>query len=409
MAAALVVTGLVAVGCTSSDDGEDAAAPTTTTAEPAALLADEADFAEVGATMDAFVAEQGLNGAGLVIVDRDEGAVYEHYVGEEFGPDHLSLVASSSKMITAGVLMHLHDEGLLDVDAPVADTVDWPGAAAANPEVTTAQLLSNSSGLVGLLPDPTYNPYLCQYLAVGTLSECGERIFTSTDDDADVVPPDSEFRYGGGQWQVAGAVAESVSGKSWAELLDEVYAGPCGLDGLGYNNHYAQSAGQEGAFGYPRSFAGDPANLSATDNPNMEGGAFVSPSDYSKLLLMHLRGGVCERGRVLSESSTERMHTDRAVDTYGADLGIGGGGEPAERSESEPDSGSPYEGYGLGWWLGADGHIEDAGAFGAVPWLDLERGYGAYLVVEDSGATGRELAVSLRSIIESEIDAVGKG
>ena len=54
-------------------------------------------------------------------------------------------------MITAGVLLHLADDGLLDIDAPVAEAVEW---GAGNPDVTVAQLLSNSSGLVGLLIEP---------------------------------------------------------------------------------------------------------------------------------------------------------------------------------------------------------------------------------------------------------------
>jgi CubicO group peptidase (beta-lactamase class C family) len=95
---------------------------------------------------------------GLVIVDADDGVVHEEYWGE-FGPDRISLVASSSKMITAGVLLRLQDDGLLDIDAPVADVVGWAG----DPAITTAQLLSNSSGLVGLGPNLAYPPYLCQF------------------------------------------------------------------------------------------------------------------------------------------------------------------------------------------------------------------------------------------------------
>ena len=97
-----------------------------------------------------FVDERGLDGAGLVVVDEQDGIVHEEYWGE-FSRDRISLIASSSKMIVAGVLMALDDQGLLDIDAPVADVVEW---GAGNPTITPAQLLSNSSGLVGLLPNP---------------------------------------------------------------------------------------------------------------------------------------------------------------------------------------------------------------------------------------------------------------
>ncbi len=194
------------------------------------------DFSAVDPIVSEFVTENELNGAGLIIVQRDDGVVFDGYWGD-FDEDRISLIASSSKMIAAGVLMRLDDDGLLDIDAPIADVVGW---GMANPDITPAQLLSNSSGLVGLLPNPSYGPYLCQYVAVGSLQECGERIFTTPDDDADIVDPDVEFRYGGAQWQVAGAVAEAASGRSWAELIDEIYVRPCGLDVLAYNNHFAQ-------------------------------------------------------------------------------------------------------------------------------------------------------------------------
>jgi CubicO group peptidase (beta-lactamase class C family) len=52
--------------------------------------------------------------------------------------------------------------------------IDWSGVDAATDAdkaaITVAQLVSNSSGLPGLLDNPTYAPYLCQYLPNGTLT-----------------------------------------------------------------------------------------------------------------------------------------------------------------------------------------------------------------------------------------------
>lgn len=391
---ASVVVACLSVGAACTSDADDAAGSddTSDTTGSSEVSVDELDFSSVDEQVDAYVAEQGLDGAALVVVHRDEGIVHEHYAGV-FGPDRVSLVASASKMISAGVLMSLHDQGVLDIDAPVAEVVPW---GAANPEVAPVHLVSNSSGLPGLIDGPTYPPYLCQYLAAGTLLDCGERIFTTTEDDEAVVPPDTEFRYGGGPWQVAGAVAEAASGSSWAELIERTYVEPCGVDGLGYNNHYAQIVSDDGPFSYPPQFDGDPSVLAETDNPNLEGGAYLSPIDYAELLLMHLREGRCEGGQVLSPESVKRMHTDRVVAAYDADLSIGSGTEG-------PQS---FGGYGLGWWVGYEqpDYIEDGGAFGAVPWLDLGRGYGAYVVVERTSRVGRDLARQIRPEIEAQID-----
>jgi len=364
---------LLAISGCASDGGSEAVPAPTPGARGTAPV--EYNFSAVSPIVQNFVDERGLNGAGLIVVHRNDGVIYEDHWGE-FDADRVSLIASSSKMITAGVLLRLQDEGLLDIDAPVADVVDW---GAGNREITPAQLLSNSSGLVGLFPNPFYGPYACQYLPEGTLQDCAASIFATPDDDADIITPDSDFRYGGAQWQVAGAVAEVVSGKSWSELVDEIYVQPCGLDSLGYNNHFAQLPG----FAYPDAFNSDPATLAATDNPNMEGGAYISSGDYAKLLLMHLRGGACDDNQVLSQEALDRMHADRVGDVYGG------------------DADSPDTGYGMGWWIDRENsRINDVGAFGAVPWLDLADGYGVYLVIEDDLATGGELAELLYDIID---------
>lgn len=339
------------------------------------------DFAAISPIVGGYVSEHHLNGAGLIIVDKNDGVVYERYWGV-FGPDRVSLIASASKMISAGVLLHLADEGKLDLDAPVADVVAW---GRSNPTVTPAQLLSNSSGLVGVLPILEYPPYLCMWDFRGTLQECARHIFTTPDDDADVVPPDTEFRYGGAQWQVAGAVAEIASGRSWAELVDEIFVKPCGVPSLGYNNHYRQ-IGEIGPQ-YPPGFAG-PESLRPTRNPHIEGGAYITPRDYAKLLLMNLRDGRCGEHRVLSRDAVARMHENRIAKAY-----------PASAVPANP-------GYGMGWWVDSTtGRLTDPGAFGTNPWLDLEHGYGAYLVVEASSDVAFDLGLKLYAPVEAAMTA----
>jgi CubicO group peptidase (beta-lactamase class C family) len=400
--------------CSASDDGPgaradgpttttgtDAAATSTTDPAPPTPTAPEStepptptaatttvpertyDFSAIGPVVQQFVDDRGLNGAGLVVVDRVDGVVHEQYWGE-FSSERVSLIASSSKMLAAGVLMRLDDQGVLDVDAPVAEAVEW---GTGNPDITPAQLISNSSGLVGLGPEPAYRPYLCQFLPGGTLTDCGIQIFTTSADDADVIPPDTAFRYGGGQWQVAGAVAEVASRRSWAELVEETYVEPCGVDSLGFNNQWTQF-GPIG-FSYPAGFASDPSTLTATANPNIEGGAYISAPDYAQLLLMQLRDGRCDDEQVLSPEAVAAMHADRIGAVYGGSVG--------------------GYGYGLGWLVDrTTGRRFDPGAYGAFPWLELDSGHGAYLVVEAGGDIGSALAELLFEPV-AEAVAAGRG
>jgi len=372
-----VTAALLLAACGNDDDAAPeqpvAGATATATSTP-----ERYDFSAVGPIVADFLEDRDLEGAGLVVVQQEDGVVHEQYWGS-FDAERISLVASSSKMITAGVLLRLHDDGLLDIDAPVAEVTPW---GAGNPAVTPAQLVSNSSGLVGLLPDPAYQPYVCQFLPAGSLQECARTIFTTTADDADVVPPDTEFRYGGAQWQVAGAVAEIASGRSWAELIEEIYVRPCGLETLAFNNHFTQFGAV--GFDYPDGFDGDPSTLQPTANPNLEGGAYVTPGDYAALLLMHLRDGRCGDEQVLSPAALDRMHADRVGEVYGG---------AADGS-----------GYGMGWFVDrSSGRISDPGAYGSVPWLDLADGYGAYLVLEADSNAGGRLAAELYDVVEDAV------
>lgn len=335
------------------------------------------DFGEVDATVSTFIDERGLTGAGLIVVHRDLGVIHHEHWGI-FDEDRISLIASSTKMVTAGVLLRLHDDGLLDIDAPVADYVDW---GAGNPDITTAQLLSNSSGLVGLL-EP--NSYTCMWVSSTTLQDCAAEIMTTPSDDADVVPPDTEFRYGGAQWQVVGGLAEAVSGKTWYELVDEIYVEPCGLEVFGYNSHFDQI--ETDGFNHPPGFESDPGQLGQSANPSMEAGAYTNTTDYGRLLLMHLRGGVCGDVQVLSEDALARMHGDRIAEAY------------------DGDAWAPDTGYGMGWWVDRDnGHISDGGAFGSTPWLDLEDGYGVLVLTESNSGTSGALADQIRELVDGAI------
>jgi CubicO group peptidase (beta-lactamase class C family) len=189
------------------------------------------------------------------------------------------------------------------------------------------------------------------------------------------------FAYGGSQWQLAGAVAEQVSGKRWADLIEETYVTPCAVPSLGYTNQFGK-----GGTGYPSFFQAKKANLPVTDNPSIEGGAYVTVGDYAKLLLMHLRGGVCGETRVLSEEATARMQEDRVADH-------GGTGNP-----SAP-------GYGLGFWISPENQtVTDPGAYGSFPLLDQKRRYGVFIAIELTSEVGTQLGAAVKPTLDKIFD-----
>ena len=370
-------------------------APTTTSGNASAPTEYEVtkipeSFSEVTVTVENFVAEKNLNGAGLIVVDRDHGVRYHNHWGE-FSTGRISLIASTSKVLSAGVLVHLHDRGLLDLEAPIGDVVNYAGRLST---VTSIQLLSGSSGIPGLRADDPL--YICMFLPTSSLQECAIEGLSVAASDPRTVPPDTEFRYGGIQLQIAGAVAEIASGKSWADLISEIYVEPCELRSLGYTNPWIPLGAISGS--YP-DWDGDLSLLPPTDNPHIGGGAYTTTGDYGKLLSMHLNGGKCNGQQVLSQSGVDLMQRNRSGEMYGSPVG-----------------------YGLGWWtqeiVGYGGsaaqpsdekgvtRLRDPGLYGSTAWIQPENGFGAYLVVESTSNVGNQLAKKLYPLIEAAVSVI---
>ncbi len=378
----LALVASVVAGCSSSNASSPPAADAAADGEVSGL-----DFGAFDSAVDAFLTANHLAGASAVVVQKDLGIVHEKGYGA-FAADRLYLIASSSKVMSVGILMRLVDEGKLDINAPISNYLSAFGTF--KTDITVAQLVSNSSGLVTLADNPLYAPYLCQYLNSGTLTDCAKAIYTA-DDSADIKPPDTKFDYGGGQWQLAGGIAEVVSGKPWAELVKEAYVDPCGTPSIGYNNQYEEAysysdGGVSAALSYPPFFVSDAGSLAPTQNPSVEGGAYTTAHDYGKILLMHLRGGMCDGGRVLSESSVAVMQQDRIGTVYGG-------------STTDPS----FAGYGLGWWVDRahPGVVADPGAYGAIPFMDVPRKYAVMILLEASAADGSELLPKVKPSLDA--------
>ena len=78
----------------------------------------EYDFSAVATEVEAFISEKDeVEGVGAIIVQKDKGVIYKKAFGA-FADDRDYLIASSSKVITAGIIMTLVDEGKLALETP---------------------------------------------------------------------------------------------------------------------------------------------------------------------------------------------------------------------------------------------------------------------------------------------------
>lgn len=286
-----------------------------------------AGFASIDAYMRRLVDELPLEGAGIFVCKAGR-TIHQETFGI-YDPQTVIPIASASKWLTAATIMTLVDEGLLDLDTPIS--AYWDEATGEAGRMTLRQMLSHTAGTGGSHLADQPRDFTLEDSARGALALPRSG------------PPGERFQYGGVSMQIAGYIAERVSGKPWAELFEERIAGPLGMERTWYG------------------FAQKPEPRESVTNPILAAGVYSCLEDYAPFLLMLAADGVHDGKRVLSAAAVDEMMRDYAD---------GGAGLGQRTSASDP------RGYGLGSWCdemtpdGACPVAQSGGAFGVSPRID---------------------------------------
>ncbi|MDZ4687439.1 MAG: serine hydrolase domain-containing protein [Planctomycetaceae bacterium] len=284
------------------------------------------DFSEVDAVVERFLDSSLTNGVGLIITT-PQAVVYERVYGTAVERETVALL-SATKMPSTTAILTLVSEGRLGLDDCVGDYLDdWPADKQA---ITIRQCLSCTAGFRFFHP-PNRERTLAEDVAV--LAE--QRL---------LAPPGKLFSYSGAGFQVAGRVAEVVSGQPWDEFFRDRVAVPLRL----------------------RTFdCGPPPGLS------LSSGATSDLQDYAAILRLHLNDGVADGQPVLAGDVVREMRADQIDDRRMLVRLYPFGFR-----------------YGLSWWITVSGSqtdpclFSDQGATGATPWIDTQRRYGVFLYLK---------------------------
>jgi D-alanyl-D-alanine-carboxypeptidase/D-alanyl-D-alanine-endopeptidase len=293
-------------------------------------------FDPVDSAARAAFESEGIAGMGLAIYNRDGVKVFGHMYGN-FSPDTRVPIASASKLVSGVALFRLIDAGYLTLDSTTGQVLGWTGDQAS---ITLRQLMSFTSGLA---PENR-----CTYDSTVTLDEC----VTTISETELIAAPGTEFDYGSVHLDVAGRMAEVVTGKPWNELFAQEIRDPLGLpsDIVYYSN---------------------PLKVTGTDNPLLAGGLIVSMNEYEHILHFVFDKGVWQGTALLAP----QIFDTQSVEPY-PDAGIG----------KSPGGNLRY---GLTAWLDCSTpqtgcrQISSPGAFGFTPWIDRDAGYYAILGMQD--------------------------
>jgi CubicO group peptidase (beta-lactamase class C family) len=332
----------------------------------------DTDLDSLRAILQKAVADHTVPGVSLLLAHKGE-IIFREAFGN-LAVDQKVLMASSSKPVTATVVMILVDQGKLALDDPVEKYLpEFKGIAImgkppAKPP-TVRHLLSNMAGLPG------------DFLAESLLKRLRKGAGKADDDNrgneiekgnsgarfpssmnrslADSVrelakkglatEPGAEFHYCTMGFNVAARVAEVAAGQPFEELSRIALFEPMGMNNTRYTPFGLQALSSR------------PTLPNGESRFIMAGGGMSSTlDDFAAFYQMHANGGTYRGCRVLSEQALAMMHTRQAK----LDLLMAG----------------PYgNDYGLAFFLdrfnekGQARALTHPGLFGTTPWLDLDR------------------------------------
>lgn len=317
-----------------------------------------------------------MGGRAILMVYQDGKIVYNHAVNRmnnkqkilgkliasrqgktadfsDFTANSKQPIASCSKWLSAALVMTFVDEGKLKL----TDTVGKFLPVLSNNGkggITIKECLSHTTGIFS--PDLREN--LKEMRTINSMDEAIENIAQyPREGQAGKV-----FRYSNTGLQIAGAVIEKISGKSFETLFAERIASPFEMKNTDFG----------------KAKVALPA-----------GGANSTPNDYMNFLTMILNKGQFHGKQILSEKSIAEMQVNR----INAEVKVAY--SPAEAGGL---------GYGFGEWIMANGAISSPGLFGSFPWINNDKKYCAFLMTFYLKSEGRqEKYVELRKLVEASL------
>jgi D-alanyl-D-alanine carboxypeptidase len=195
-------------------------------------------LAELEAYLDDLAGHNPDSPSGLsLVVAKDGEIIYQKGFGMADGPKNIPATAdtvyntfSTVKPLTAAAIFQLQEQGLLNIDDPVADylpffEVQYPSEGSET--VTIRHLLNHSSGLSNNVPE-----------VIGWIHFDGDPEWNQTELITEKLPDYAELSYEPGSkgvytnvgYMVLSAVIEAVSGQTYQQyMIDHIFK-PLGMD-----------------------------------------------------------------------------------------------------------------------------------------------------------------------------------
>jgi len=280
---------------------------------------------------------------------------------DDFTISSRQMIASCSKWFSAALVMTFVDEGKLKLTDTVGGYLPVLTAHGKG-NITISQCLSHLTGIKAA----SLKESLSEMKGISSMDEAIDKIAELPMEGE----PGTVFHYSNAGLQIAGAVIEKISGKSFETLFTERIARPLNMKNSDFG---------KGKVALPA------------------GGAYSTPEDYMNFLVMILGKGMFNGRRILSENSVAEMQVNRVT-------------KDVKVAYSPTEAGN--FGYGYGEWVMETSTVNDLsrsvtspGLFGSFPWVDNEKKYCAFLMcfyIKNEGRNARYK--ELKRLVDEAID-----
>ena len=284
------------------------------------LQAADKVFEDLGETIEQEAANKNLPLLSIVLVDED-GIVWSFGVGTDISNPKLIAdgnttyrIGSVSKLFTDIVVMQMVEKGELDLDEPVSSYLaDFGPENDFDVPITLRSLMSHSSGLVREPPVGNYFDATAPSLA---------QTVTSLNKTALVYAPGSKVQYSNAGIAVVGRILEKVSGRAFADVLDENILQPLGMTHSAFSPE--KSVTDKLPEAYMWSYQGD-RTIAPTFELGMQpaGSMYSSMNDLALFMRALINRGEGLHGRILSEETLDQMWTPQSAIRSGRDRSFG--------------------------------------------------------------------------------------
>ena len=238
----------------------------------------------------------GVVRGGDLIYAHGFGRVRRDGSGDEVTPDTAFPSCSTAKPLTGSLVMKLVERGLLELDRPVIEYLPWlnyPDGGDVS-RVTLRHLLSHTSGLSS---DPVFPARFFR----NTPASLEEHVRLDIPSYKVIAPPGHVFWYSNPGINLAGYLAEYLTGTNFSKLVNDLILAPASMSATSFGPALLSKAMVEVEDAAPA--PGRPPI------PYPAGGAVTTIRDLSKFAISHMQGGALPQGRLLKEATVNQMHT----------------------------------------------------------------------------------------------------